>query len=42
MRESREYEEAMQRYLAKKLVDLNRAGAKYPSREELHELGGLR
>jgi hypothetical protein len=42
MRESREYEDAMQRYMAKKPVDLNRAGAKYPSREELHERAGLR
>jgi hypothetical protein len=42
MRESREYEDAMQRYLAKKPVDLNRGGLKYPSREELHERFGLR
>jgi hypothetical protein len=42
MRESREYEDAMQRYLAKKPVDLNRSGLKYPSREELHERSGLR
>ena len=42
MRESREYEDAMQRYLAKKPVDLNRDGLKYPGREELHERAGLR
>ncbi len=42
MRESREYDDSMQRYLAKQPVDLNRSGAVYPSREELHERASLR
>ncbi len=37
MRESRAYEDAMQRYLAKKPSRLNRGNAPYPAREELHE-----
>jgi CelD/BcsL family acetyltransferase involved in cellulose biosynthesis len=36
MRESREYEEAMQRYFAKKPSRLNRENAPYPAREELY------
>jgi hypothetical protein len=42
MREVREYEDAMQRYLAKKPVRLNRGNAPYPAREELHERTHLR
>jgi hypothetical protein len=42
MRESREYEDAMQRYLAKKPSRLNRENAPYPKREELHERSHLR
>ena len=37
MREAREYEDAMQRYLGKKPCRLNRGNASYPAREELHE-----
>jgi hypothetical protein len=37
MRESREYDDAMRRYLAKKPQRLNASEGKYPSREELHE-----
>jgi hypothetical protein len=37
MRESREYEDSMRRYLSKKPSRLNRDNASYPSREELHE-----
>jgi hypothetical protein len=42
MHESREYERAMRRYLAKKPVKLRRSGARYPSRDELHERADLR
>jgi len=42
MRESREYDEAMRRFLAKAPVRLKRAGARYPSRDELHERARLR
>jgi hypothetical protein len=39
MRESREYEVAMQRYLEKTPVKLKRPGARYPNREEVYERG---
>ena len=39
MREAREYETAMQRYLDKKPVALKRPGTRYPTREEVHERG---
>jgi hypothetical protein len=42
MQESREYETAMQRYLAKKPVKLKRAGTPYPSRESLNDRDSLR
>jgi hypothetical protein len=42
MRESREYDEAMRRFLAKAPVRLKRAGARYPSRDELHDRARLR
>jgi hypothetical protein len=42
MRESREYERAMQRYLARPLTKLKKSGSRYPSREELHERHRLR
>ena len=42
MRESRAYEDAMRRYLAKKPGRLNRGSAPYPAREELHERTQLR
>jgi hypothetical protein len=42
MRESREYEDSMQRYLSKKPSRLNRESAAYPTREELHDRIQLR
>lgn len=42
MRESREYERAMQRYLSRPLTKLKKRGSVYPSREELHERLSLR
>ena len=42
MRESREYEEAMRRFLGKVPVRLNRAGKRYPKREELHARSRVR
>jgi hypothetical protein len=42
MRESREYDDAMRQYLAKKPSRLNQEGAPYPGRGELHERTHLR
>jgi len=42
MRESREYDEAMRRFLAKAPVRLKRAGTRYPTRDELHDRARLR
>ena len=42
MQESREYEEAMRRYLAAPLTALSGSRQRYPSRDELHERAGLR
>lgn len=42
MRESREYEMAMQRYLAKKPAKLKPPGATYPSRESVNDRDGIR
>jgi hypothetical protein len=42
MRESREYDEAMRRFLARKPVRLKRAGTRYASRDELHDRSRLR
>lgn len=43
MRESREYDEAMRRYLAKgPFKKLRGPGERYPSRDELHDRAGLR
>jgi len=42
MQESREYEEAMRRYLAAPLTALSGPRQRYPGREELHERAGLR
>ena len=42
MRESREYDEAMRRFLARKPATLKREGEPYPKREELHERPRLR
>jgi hypothetical protein len=37
MRESREYEQAMRRYLSKRPTKLTKRGARYPTRAELYE-----
>lgn len=42
MRQSREYEFAMRQYLGKKPSKLKKRGARYPTREELHERSGFR
>lgn len=42
MHESREYERAMRRYLAKKPLPLSLPGAAYPTRDQVHERNGLR
>jgi hypothetical protein len=42
MRESREYDEAMQRYLATPVAALSGPRQSYPSREQLHDRAGLR
>jgi len=42
MRESREYDEAMRRYLAKEPFKLSGPRQRYPSREELYDRAGLR
>jgi plasmid stability protein len=42
MKESREYDEAMRRFLAKKPVRLKRPGAQYATRDELHDRPRLR
>lgn len=39
MREARQYEAAMQRYLEKKPTVLKRSGTRYPRREEIYERG---
>jgi hypothetical protein len=42
MRESRAYEDAMQRYLSKKPFILSGEAEPYPKREELYDRGKLR
>lgn len=42
MREVREYDEAMRRFLAKKPVRLTRNGQRYPKRNQLHDRSRLR
>ena len=42
MRQSREYERAMRRYLEKEPRKLRKRGVPYPSREELHDRDRLR
>jgi hypothetical protein len=42
MLESREYDEAMRKFLAKRPVKLNRAGGRYPTRDERHDRTRLR
>lgn len=42
MREAREYDEAMQRYLAKKPFKFRWISGGRPTREELHDRAGLR
>ena len=42
MSESREYNEAMRRWLALKPVKLKERGERYPTRDELHDRSRLR
>jgi len=42
MRESREYDEAMRQFLARRPIKLKRPGERYPTREELYDRPGLR
>ncbi len=42
MREARDYDEAMRRYLSKAPVRLKRAGSRYGKRDELHDRARLR
>jgi hypothetical protein len=42
MREAREYDDAMRRYLATAPVKLKRTGDRYALREKLHDRAGLR
>jgi len=42
MRQSRQYQEALARFLAQKPVRLKRAGGRYLTREEAHDRAGLR
>lgn len=42
MLESREYDEALRRYLAVKPFKFVKPGGVYPTREELHDRAGLR
>ena len=42
MRESREYQDAMRRFLSRKPSPVNRDHIPYPAREELHERTHLR
>jgi hypothetical protein len=42
MRRSREYDRAMRQYLARQPTVLKKRGAKYPTRDELHERNGIR
>jgi len=42
MLEQREYDQAMQRFLAKAPMRLKRRGQRYASRDELHDRAGLR
>jgi len=42
MRQSREYEQAMHRYLARGATRLRKPGVKYPSRDEVHDRTRIR
>jgi len=42
MRESREYDEAMRHWLARKPYKFEKPGGRYPTRDELHDRAGLR
>jgi len=42
MHDSREYDEAMRRFLAKAPVRLKRTGKRYPTRDDLHDRTRLR
>ncbi len=42
LRESREYEESMRRFLAQKPVKLKKPGGRFPTRDEAHDRTRLR
>jgi hypothetical protein len=42
MRESRDYANAMRRFLERRPTGINAAGSKLPARDELHDRAGLR
>ena len=42
MRQSREYEQAMHRYLARSPARLRKPGARYPSRDEVYDRTRIR
>ena len=42
MRQDREYDEAMRRFLARPAAPLTRRGQALPARDELHDRAGLR
>lgn len=42
MRESRDYANAMRRFLDRQPAHINTTGSKLPAREEIHERSGLR
>ena len=42
MRRSRDYDRAMRQYLARQPAVLKKRGAKYPTRDELHDRNGIR
>lgn len=42
MRQSREYDRAMRRYLARKPAAISAPGTKYPTRDEMHDRDRLR
>jgi hypothetical protein len=42
MQKDREYEDAMRRFLSRKLVRINEPGKPYPKREDLYDRGRIR
>jgi len=42
MHKDREYEDAMRRFLSRKLVPINESGEPYPKREDLYDRGRIR